>query len=213
MIGVDKNDSTMPDIELTLNSNKKKFYIEVKMPSSQTSQFALEITNNRFKCSKKNRFKSNKHSEEITKILNDNFDFYSKVSQHGIIVPVPNEISFSWIVSNMKNKNVKFITSVDSNGNKKIFSINQFNNFFNIKTVLRRKRSGSQNIPKTFYKDFKKCFDLKFPKYNYSLNIIEKKMIINLPIELKKSECYIESRAYLMVKNIFFQTKEMVNMR
>lgn len=36
-------DSTIPDIEITINSNNKKFYVETKMPASQTSQFVVEI--------------------------------------------------------------------------------------------------------------------------------------------------------------------------
>ena len=35
-----------------------------------------------------------------------------------MVVPVPETIAFSWIASNMKNKNVEFIISVDNDGNK-----------------------------------------------------------------------------------------------
>ena len=149
-------DSTIPDIEITINSNNKKFYVETKMPASQTSQFVVEIKNDKFVYGNKNKFKANQYSDEIINILNDNFKLYSKVAQSGMIVPVPESIAFSWIVSNMKNKNVEFVISVDNSGNKKIFSLDQFNNFFNIKTIFRRKKSGSQDLPKIYYDDFKK---------------------------------------------------------
>lgn len=41
-------DSTRPDIQIVLKNNLKKFFIETKMPSSQTSQFVVEIESNRF---------------------------------------------------------------------------------------------------------------------------------------------------------------------
>lgn len=107
-------DSTMPDIEITINSNNKKFYIETKMTASQTSQFVVDIKNNKFIYGNNNKFKSNGFSDEIIKILNDNFNLYKNVTQKGMNVPVPEEIAFGWIASNMRNKNVEFIISVDN---------------------------------------------------------------------------------------------------
>ncbi len=148
-------DSTIPDIEIIIKSNNKKFYIETKMPASQTSQFVVEINDNKFVYGNKKKYKSNQYSNEIINILNNNFELYSKVSQKGMIVPVSETIAFSWIVSNMKNKNVQFVMSVDNSGNKKVFSLDQFNKFFNMKTIFRRKKSGSRNLPKIYYDDFK----------------------------------------------------------
>ena len=118
-------DSTIPDIEITINSNSKKFYIETKMPASQTSQFVVEIKDDKFVYGSKNKFKANQYSDEIINILNDNFKLYSKVAQTGMVVPVPETIAFSWIASNMKNKNVEFIISVDNDGNKKVSLMQQ----------------------------------------------------------------------------------------
>lgn len=49
-----ENDSTTPDIEIRLNKNGKSFFVETKMPNSQTSQFVVEITNDRFIYGRKN---------------------------------------------------------------------------------------------------------------------------------------------------------------
>lgn len=49
------------------------------MPLVQTSQFVVEIKNNKFVYSTKNKFKINKYSEEIIKTLNDNFNLYKNV--------------------------------------------------------------------------------------------------------------------------------------
>lgn len=200
-------DSTIPDIEITINSNKKKFYVETKMPASQTSQFVVEIKDNKFVYGNKNKFKSNQYSEEIINILNENYKLYSNVAQTGMVVPVPETIAFSWIASNMKNKNVKFIISVDNEGNKKVFSLDQFNKFFNIKTIFRRKKSGSQDLPKTYYDDFKKHLDLRFSKYDYSLNTNGKKLFLEIPLDLSKSECYIDSDVLPDGKRYFLSNK------
>jgi hypothetical protein len=200
-------DSTIPDIEITINSNSKKFYVETKMPASQTSQFVVEIKNNKFVYGSKNKFKSNQYSDEIINILNDNYNLYSKVAQTGMVVPVPETIAFSWIASNMKNKDVEFIISVDNDGNKKVFSLDQFNKFFNIKTIFRRKKSGSQDLPKTYYDDFKKHLDLRFSKYKYSLNTNGKKLYLDLPLDLNKNECYIDSDVLPEGKRYFLSNK------
>ncbi len=200
-------DSTIPDIEITINSNSKKFYVETKMPASQTSQFVVEIKDGKFVYGSKNKFKANQYSDEIINILNDNFKLYSKVAQTGMVVPVPETIAFSWIASNMKNKNVEFIISVDNDGNKKVFSLDQFNKFFNIKTIFRRKKSGSQDLPKTYYDDFKKHLDLRFSKYDYSLNTNGKKLYLDLPLDLNKNECYIDSDVLPEGKRYFLSNK------
>ncbi len=201
-------DSTIPDIEITINSNNKKFYIETKMPASQTSQFVVNIKNDKFIYGNTNKFKSNEFSNEIIKILNDNFNLYKNVAQKGMNIPVPEEIAFGWITSNMKNKNVEFIISVDNNGNKKIFSLDQFNNFFNIKTTLRRKKSGSQNLPKTYYEDFKRHLELKFSNYKYNLYVENNKLFLNLPLNLQKNESYLDSDMLPEGKRYFLSNKD-----
>lgn len=200
-------DSTVPDIEITINSSNKRFYIEIKMSASQTSQFVVEIRNNMFVYSNKNRFKSNEYSEEIVKILNNNFNLYKSVAQTGMTIPIPEEIAFGWIASNMKNKDVEFIISVDNEGNKKVFSLEQFNEFFNIKTTLRRKKSGSQYLPKSYYEDFKNHLDLRFSNYKYNLYSKNKKLFLELPLDLSKNECYIDSDILPEGKRYFLSNK------
>lgn len=200
-------DSTIPDIEITINNNMKKFYVETKMPASQTSQFVVEIKDNSFIYGKKNKFNGNEYSDEIIKILNSNFEKYKKVAQSGMTIPVPEEIAFGWIASNMRNKDVEFIISVDNNDNKKIFSLDQFNKFFNIKTTLRRKKSGSQNLPKTYYEDFKKQLEIKFSKYDYNLYAENNKLFLNLPLDLSKNDCYIGSNILPEGKKYFLSNK------
>ena len=200
-------DSTIPDIEITINKNNKKFYVETKMPASQTSQFVVEIKNKKFVYGSKNKFNSNDYSDQIIEILNDNFDLYSKVAQSGMIVPVPETIAFGWIASNMKNKNVEFIISVDNKGNKKVFSLEQFKEFFNIKTIFRRKKSGSQDLPKAYYDDFVECMKSKYGKYDFKLSKCGKKTYLDLPLDLSKNNCYLDSNFLPEGKRYFLSNK------
>ncbi len=200
-------DSTLPDIEITINSNGNKIYLEVKMPTAQTSQFVVTIQDNKFVYGKNNEFPSNKYSDEIIDILNKNFELYGEVKQKGLNVPVPDLIANNWIVSNMENKNVKFVASADYEGNKKVFPINEFNNFFDIKTILRRKKSGSREVPKKDYNDFKEHIALKFSDYEYTFEVQDKKLYINLPLDLKRSDCYIESELFSDGKSYFLSNK------
>lgn len=186
-------DSTRPDIQIILKNNLKKFFIETKMPSSQTSQFVVEIESNRFIYGKKNKFESNEFSEEIIDILNENFKYYKDVGQSGLEVPVPILIAFGWIISNMKNKNVEFIMSVDNHNNTVIIPVEKFNEFFNVKTILRRKKSGSTPIPKIYYNDFKTNLEKNFIDYNPIIFTQGNRLYIKLNKELSKNECYIKS--------------------
>ncbi len=185
------SDSTVSDIEIF--SNSKKFFVEVKMPVSQTSQFVVEIKDNKFLYGSKNRYSSNKYSDEIIKILNDNFELYRKVNKKGFAVPVSSLASFGWVISNMKNKGVEFIISVDNSNNQIIIPVDKISEIFNIRTILRRKKSGSRRLPKAYYDDFKERLKLRFSKYKYNLYFENKRLYLYIPINLSKSECYLSS--------------------
>lgn len=186
-------DSTKPDIEIILNSNKEKINIETKMPLSQTSQFVVDIKDNKFKYSSRNIFPENKYSKEIVSHLNDYYELYKNVSQKGIIVSIPESIAFNYIISNMKNKNISFIISVDKEGNKKVLPLNYLREVFNVKTVLRRKKSGSRSLGKKYYEDFKEKISTTFPKYKNNMVINNDRLFLNIPEELKNNKRYISS--------------------
>ena len=50
--------------------------------------------------------------------------------------------------------------------------------------------------------------DLKFSKYKYSLSTNGKKLYLNLPLELNKNECYIDSDVLSEGKRYFLSNKE-----
>ncbi len=199
-------DSTTPDIEIRLNNSGKSFFVETKMPNSQTSQFVVEIINDRFIYGRKNHYPSNDFSDEILDELNQHFDYYKTVGQSGFILPIPASIAFGWIVSNMKNKNVEFIISIDSNNKEKIIPVEQFDEFFNVKTVLRRKKSGSASLPKRYYEDFKNQISKKIKENEYSLFEHENRLYLETPLKLLREDLYIESE-FINDKKYFLSEK------
>lgn len=187
------SDSTKSDILVTYNKSGKSFYIETKMPISQTSQFVVELDDNKFVYGKNNTFKTNEYSEKIIDLLNRNFDYYKNVGKRGMEVSAPPDIALGWIKSNMNNKNVKFVMSKDSKGKIVSIPLENFNDFFDIKTILRRKRSGTNKLSKKYYDDF-----IKNIKINFKNNIIKiytknNRLFVKFDMELSKEDCYIES--------------------
>lgn len=199
------SDSTVSDIEIF--SNSKKFFVEVKMPVSQSSQFVVEIQDNKFVYGSKNKYVSDKYSDEIVKILNDNFELYRKVNKKGFVIPVSSLVSFGWVISNMKNKNVEFIISVDKSNNQIIIPVDKISEIFNIKTILRRKKSGSRRLPKAYYDDFKEQLKIKFSEYKYNLYFENKRLFLYLPVNLSRNECYLSSDLLSNGQSYFLSNK------
>ena len=199
------SDSTVSDIEIF--SNSKKFFVEVKMPVSQSSQFVVEIQDNKFVYGSKNKYVSDKYSDEIVKILNDNFELYRKVNKKCFVIPVSSLVSFGWVISNMKNKNVEFIISVDKSNNQIIIPVDKISEIFNIKTILRRKKSGSRRLPKAYYDDFKEQLKIKFSEYKYNLYFENKRLFLYLPVNLSRNECYLSSDLLSNGQSYFLSNK------
>lgn len=203
-----KENSTVPDILITINKNNKKFYVEIKMPLAQTSQFVVEIKNDKFVYSTKNKFRLNSYSEEIIKVLNGSFNLYKNVRETGMKVNVPEAIAVSFIVSNMENKNVKFVVTIDDKENKILFPISKFNEIYKVNTILRRKKSGSQSLPKKYYCDVEKILSSIFKNYNYKLYSSNNKLFLEIPINLDRSNCYIDSKVLPIGRRYFLSNKE-----
>lgn len=187
------SDSTKSDILVTFNKSGKSFYIETKMPTSQTSQFVVELDDNKFVYGKNNTFKTNEYSEKIIELLNKNFDYYKNVGKRGMEVSVPPDIALGWIKSNMNNKNVKFVMSKDSKGKIVSIPLENFNDFFDIKTILRRKKSGTNKLSKKYYDYFIKNINIKFKNNIIKIYTKNNKLFVKFDMELSKEDCYIES--------------------
>lgn len=170
------SDSTLPDIQVYFK-DENVFNIEIKMPKSQTSQFVVLDNNEHFVFSENNKVKSNVYSRKIIEILNENYDFYKTVDQKGMDVPVPIEVVFGWIASTFKSKSSSFIATTFKDNEVEVFELNSLKNYFNAKTVYRRKKSGSSSLPKTYDDDLR--FILNEENVEYELKRDGKKAYIN----------------------------------
>lgn len=141
------SNSRCSDIKV-LNNKKYYFNIEAKMNSSQTSQFTLNIEKEKFKYSELNKNKNNKYSKEIIKYLNSNYDNYKNINQNSVYIDLSNDLCKKWILSHYKTSDIRFIITGD-NSNKIILPIENIDKYFEIKCFLRRKKSGSRNLPKS----------------------------------------------------------------
>lgn len=186
-----EEDSTKPDIVITTIDNKNSFFLEVKMPNAQSSQFVLEINNNKFIYGTRNRYKSNFFSRSIIDYMNKNFTKYNKVSQSGILIPIDEKLINSWIISNLQNKGVEYIFS-GTRDNERIIPIDAFGEYFEATAFFRRKKSGSRILSKNKTEDFLASFKAQFG-YDPIIISNDKKTFIKSEKEFKNNELSIQS--------------------
>jgi len=159
----------------------------------------------------KNKSESNIYSNEIVEYLNLNFEKYNDVKQTQMVVPISDEIACGWISSNMKRKKVEYIITTDYEDNKKIVPIDSIGDYFDVKTILRRKKSGSVSLNVTNYDDFVEQFENKFNQ-KCILLFKDSKEFVEYDKKLLKSECYIDSPNLTDGKRYFLSYKEEVNL-
>lgn len=186
-----EEDSTKPDIIITAIDKNKSFFLEVKMPNAQSSQFVLEIDDNKFVYGSRNRYKNNFFSQAIIDYMNDNFKKYNKVFQSGIKIPISEGLINDWIITNLENKGIEYVLSGSVN-NERIIPINKFGDYFKTTAFFRRKKSGSRNLAKNKIEDFISSFKNKF---NFSPKVIGdgKKSYIKIDKKINDDELHIPS--------------------
>lgn len=144
-----KHNSNIPDIKV-LKNGSFIFYIEVKMNMAQSSQFVIEKHESKFKFSELNKTENNEFKKEILNYLNNHFNTYKNVSSKGIEVKCDKVFSYGHINSDLEFKCIKYIITRarEKTSKFKIIHRDNFKNFFDIKCILRRKKSGSSPISK-----------------------------------------------------------------
>lgn len=170
-----KHDSNTPDIKV-LKNGKFIFNAEVKMNKAQSSQFVIEKFENKFKFSNKNKTENNEYKIKILEYLNTHFNKYENVSSSGIEVKCEKFIGYGHIISDFKSKSIRYIITRTKFSNFKIIHINNFKNFFDIKCILRNKKSGSSPISKN---NIDGVSDYVLKKFNASsINIVDPKKFL-----------------------------------
>lgn len=194
------SNSNFGDIDLYKNNNLIT-NIECKLSPSQSGQFVIVEKENKYILSSRNKF-NNKFSEKILSVINE--EKIIPKNQKGIEITLPNSILKEWITEHYSNKNSKFImTSQNLNSYKAIIPFKDIEKHFNMTAILRRKKSGSHNIPKKHKESTKKIVENFIIKNNLKLiNFKEEKDKLYVVID---SENMIEEKYYLNDNTLFLR--------
>lgn len=132
------------DIKVTL-PNSTSFYVEVKMPESQSGQFVVLDKNNSFIFSEQNHDHKNTLSKTIVDYMNSNYSQFVNPSTKGKNLQLPQKMLDDWVISHYKNKNVRFLITENKYGLFVISSISELGQNYSVSATYRVKGSGSSN--------------------------------------------------------------------
>ena len=138
------SDSTQPDIEV-FKKNKIIFNIEIKEDNSQIGQFVIFPDN----FSKKfvlGGIKGNRsRTTKINEHMNKNFDNYNKPTTTGLVLRCSDKIIYDCIKKFLEEKNNRYI-ACKIKETFKIIHYKKFSDFFSVKAIYRKKKSGSSPV-------------------------------------------------------------------
>lgn len=193
--------SNNPDIDVFMD-NEYMFSIEAKLSPAQSGQFVVLINKDTFIYSPQNKYELNKYSKQIIDYLNENKSKYLDVQQNAISIDCNNLILTNWVISYYSKKSCPlFITSTKLDSYKRIIKTTDLSKNFIVEARLRRKKSGSSNLP---ISERASAGDLITKRYA-SAKIINngKKTMTSIPISrpLDKNECYFGDNYFLSHKD------------
>ena len=149
-----------PDIEVYDKASNHLFNIEAKYSPSQAGQIVVIDNMDHFEFSSKSKNSKVTSTNILIEHLNNNYHLYSNVSQSSIPIHTNTDILYSFIEEQYKAKCNEWIIS-----SKKISDLNshdvclipikEIRNNFEISATLRRKKSGTSEIPKSFREEAK----------------------------------------------------------
>lgn len=214
----DTCDSTGSDIEVKIN-NKSVFFIEVKDTVAQSGQFVVLPNNvsHTFEFSPNNKSSSNEITDLIINHLNKNFEKYNNAGTAGEKIDIDSNFFAQWIINHYKNKKVKYVISKKENF--LICPIDKFEEYFEIESTLRVKKSGSSHVPK---KDVE-MIKLSLLQENFNLKTYyeitesgKKRLLVKAPSEYETRRFTIDNSTYYFSptddKNLF-EIKKLSNTR
>lgn len=139
------SDSNLPDVKI-MKLDKFLLNIEIKESNSQAGQFVIKLVDNIYEFSDSNRVDRTPCLPVIAHI-NNNINKYLDVQQSGISVDLTQEQMARRIIYHYEiTKNSKFIITGSEN-DFVVFPTYEIEKYFDIECVVRRKKSGSQDIP------------------------------------------------------------------
>lgn len=170
-----QSNSNVPDIKV-LKKGTFAFYVEVKKKDAQSSQFVIEKLDKKFKYSDQNKKEINQYKIKILEHLTDHFNDYNNISSSQIEVKCDKALGYEHIIADLKSKDIRYIMSREKNADFKIIHINNFKFFFDIKCILRNKKSGSHPVSK---KNINSVSNYVIKNYDASnINIVDSKKFL-----------------------------------
>ncbi len=146
------SNSNCSDIQVIKNNNI--FYLEAKMPNSQSGQFVLLKNDDHFVYSPENKSSINPYSRIILNFINTNFDNFKNVGSSPIQIKMKEKIFYDWIIDSYHQKGAKGFISYFKN-TFFIFPINNLDKYFHVSASFRRKKSGSSKLGKKYIEEIK----------------------------------------------------------
>lgn len=145
--------SNAPDIEVLNLQNHKIFNIEAKYTPSQAGQIVVLDNNGVFQYSTKSKNIEVQATSILIEHLNINYSTYVDVSQSAIPISIHEDILYSFIEEQYRIKNNEWIiasnrTSSLTSTSVCLIPISEIRNNFFVSAVLRRKKSGTSEVPK-----------------------------------------------------------------
>jgi hypothetical protein len=119
--------------------------VEIKLCPAQSGQFSLTHD---YRFSEKNACPMNEHTQNIIGFIKEHPDLYRHVNKRGIPILCNEAWLYDWVKTHYRQKATAFImTSTRLHGCKRIVPIDQIEEYFHVRAVVRRKRSGSRHVP------------------------------------------------------------------
>lgn len=195
------SDSTAPDVKVFING-VNTFNIETKMSSAQCGQFVLipDDINKLFNFSSQNKYPENEYSNKMKELMNKDFIGYMKAGTAGKKLEMEESIFYSWIKGYYAKKNVKFF--ITKSTGYVIIPIEKFEQYFDVSTTYRMKKSGSSEPSKDNYAEIKELLnksgvDVNLENKGKKLFIVSKRDIgelklygVNYNYKLAKKDDY-----------------------
>lgn len=195
---------------LTTPKLKPAFNIEVKMKICQSGQFALRLEDDKFVYSSSNKYEQDLLSESIIEYINDNLNIFKNVKQSSLKIDLPESLFAKWIICHYSHLDSKYIITGDKN-KKIILPIEKVNDYFKINCHLRRKKSGSRDLPECDYDKVKNYIISKIDK-NVVFFKIKNKSFVDFSGETPYTDSFtIGSDTYKIVPydNQLFQIRKL----
>lgn len=140
--------------DILASCNGKTFYIEAKLSPCQSGQIVLLLNDEeQYTFSQESVFQQNPYLDEIIEHVNNNIVLYGSVGTRSLKINIESEVAFNWIINHYKiDKKSEWLISSSAEQklttqNTLLTPIEQIKDFFNVEVVMRRKKSGTRDLP------------------------------------------------------------------